>query len=211
VASETVQRISRTRLLQHSNKAVLEAIEQILKDAIRINFPESSDSFLKVNLLLRTIVIPHRRLDDGEDDTSSNAFTNIQDVLRRITLAMITSTLKLKLLQDAEAALESYIELLGYCKATESLQRLGMIGHIGFHKFERYLHMCLERIHREVARGQIPDNSVIHTIGRCFIRLGRLDDLEKHKQQYPNEDWDQLQEEEEDKVKRGEGNCSAAK
>jgi hypothetical protein len=115
-----VQRISRTRLLQHSNKAVLEAIEQILKDAIRINFPESSDSFLKVNLLLRTIVIPHRRFDDGEDDTSSNAFTNIQDVLRRITLAMITSTLKLKLLQDAEAALESYIELLGYHESISS-------------------------------------------------------------------------------------------
>jgi hypothetical protein len=75
--------------------------------------------------------------------------------------------------------------------------------------FERCLRIYLERIHRTVAVGQAPASDVIHMIGRCFLRLSKFDELEKHKQQYPNEDWDQLQEKEE-KQTRGGDNSSIA-
>jgi hypothetical protein len=59
----------------------------------------------------------------------------------------------------------------------------------------------LDNIHRNVAVGQAPESGNIRMIGRCFIRLGRLDDLKKHEQQFPNEDWGQLQDEEENRMK----------
>jgi hypothetical protein len=46
--------------------------------------------------------------------------------------------------------------------------------------FDASLSICLNNIHRNVAVGQAPESGDIRMIGRCFVRLGRLDDLKKH-------------------------------
>jgi hypothetical protein len=71
------------------------------------------------------------------------------------------------------------------------------------------LHICLDKIQRKVAIGQAPESGDIRIMGRCFIRLGRLDDLKKHEQQFPNEDWGQLQDDEENRMK-GDGDSRMA-
>lgn len=208
VPSETMQQISRTRPMD-SNRAILEEIERALKFSIKI-LPDSSDSFWKVNLLLRNIIVPRWQLDGAAHDTSLKEFTNLQDISARISSAIITSTLQPKILQEAEASSKSYIELLGHCEATETLQCFVPAGHWMFRDFEKCLCIHLEQVHHTVAVGQASGSNDIRSIGRCFIWLGKLDDLEKHKQQYPNEDWDQLQEEEENRIMH-EGHSSTTK
>jgi tetratricopeptide (TPR) repeat protein len=58
VSSETVQQISRTRLLKNSNETIPEGIESALKLAIEGAMLESSNGFLKLNIMLRNIILP---------------------------------------------------------------------------------------------------------------------------------------------------------
>jgi hypothetical protein len=46
--------------------------------------------------------------------------------------------------------------------------------------FDACLRICLDNIHRNVAVGQAPESGDIRMMGRCLIRLCRLDDLKKH-------------------------------
>jgi hypothetical protein len=118
--SETMQQISRTRPTD-SGSPTLEEIKSALRFSIEIILRESGDNFWKVNLLLCNTIVPPWQLDDGAHDTSSEAVTNLQYVSARITSAIATSTIQPKLLEEAEASLRSYIELLGHCEATEKL------------------------------------------------------------------------------------------
>jgi hypothetical protein len=225
VHCETVQQVSKALILNDSSKAILENVETLLKLTIHEVLEAPSGTVLKVNLILHNILIRYRDRAGGPAGLKDISYrltsplisyrdsaggpAGLKAISSRMTSAVMTRTLKPELLQEAEALFNSVIELLGHCRKTECLQSLVIIGNWIHGNFERVLCMCREQIHRDAAVNQTMDSYFVRLAGRCYLRLGRLDDLEKHKQQYADEDWDLLQQEEENHI-RAEGYGRAA-